>query len=289
MAGTRNKAKLDEVRDEQGRRRFHGAFTGGFSAGYYNSVGTEEGWQPRTWQSSRGSRGSAAQRPEDFMDEEDGLLGRELEAQLPYDTLGEQARRVVREEAGRQATGAAIPGIEAVDELLGTFGERWACEMTCVWVCVVPSHLTCLLFRHPTTTRAAPTGVAIGKKLLQLMGWKEGQGVGSRQTRKRRRQEGEEGEGMDDAEFLPEHLRAQAVERGLVQQGRIAFARRDVESFTLPVPKDDLYGLGFDPDKHAPEFAALREAGTCVRWDDVCVALRCIYPATPLNAVTNLA
>lgn len=30
MAGTRNKAKLDEVTDEQGRRRFHGAFTGGF-------------------------------------------------------------------------------------------------------------------------------------------------------------------------------------------------------------------------------------------------------------------
>jgi hypothetical protein len=132
MAGTRNKAKLDEVRDEQGRRRFHGAFTGGFSAGFYNSVGSKEGWQPREWQSSRGSRGggggggsgagAAVQRPEDFMDEEDGLLGRELEAQLPYDTLGEQARRLVREQAGRQAKGAAIPGIEAVDELMGTCG-----------------------------------------------------------------------------------------------------------------------------------------------------------------------
>lgn len=122
MAGTRNKAKLDEVRDEEGRRRFHGAFTGGFSAGYYNSVGSKEGWQPRAWQSSRGTRGAApAQRPEDFMDEEDGLLGRELEAQLPYDTLGEQARRLVREQAGRQAAGAAIPGIEGVDELLGAY------------------------------------------------------------------------------------------------------------------------------------------------------------------------
>ena len=29
--------------DEQGRRRFHGAFTGGFSAGYYNTVGSKEG------------------------------------------------------------------------------------------------------------------------------------------------------------------------------------------------------------------------------------------------------
>ena len=31
------------VTDEQGRRRFHGAFTGGFSAGYYNTVGSKEG------------------------------------------------------------------------------------------------------------------------------------------------------------------------------------------------------------------------------------------------------
>ena len=27
----------------KGRRRFHGAFTGGFSAGYFNTVGSEEG------------------------------------------------------------------------------------------------------------------------------------------------------------------------------------------------------------------------------------------------------
>lgn len=33
----------EQVRDEQGRRRFHGAFTGGFSAGYFNSVGSKEG------------------------------------------------------------------------------------------------------------------------------------------------------------------------------------------------------------------------------------------------------
>lgn len=32
-----------QVRDEQGRRRLHGAFTGGFSAGYFNTVGSKEG------------------------------------------------------------------------------------------------------------------------------------------------------------------------------------------------------------------------------------------------------
>ena len=37
------KEKEFYVLDKQGRRRFHGAFTGGFSAGYYNTVGTKEG------------------------------------------------------------------------------------------------------------------------------------------------------------------------------------------------------------------------------------------------------
>jgi G patch domain-containing protein 1 len=32
-----------EVTDEQGRKRFHGAFTGGFSAGYFNTVGSKVG------------------------------------------------------------------------------------------------------------------------------------------------------------------------------------------------------------------------------------------------------
>ncbi|KAF9646493.1 hypothetical protein BDM02DRAFT_3156522 [Thelephora ganbajun] len=61
-----------EVRDEKGRRRLHGAFTGGFSAGYFNTVGSKEGWTPSTFKSSRTDRAKQkAARPEDFMDEED--------------------------------------------------------------------------------------------------------------------------------------------------------------------------------------------------------------------------
>ncbi|PMD48259.1 DUF1604-domain-containing protein [Hyaloscypha variabilis F] len=65
-----------EVRDERGLKRLHGAFTGGFSAGYFNTVGSKEGWTPSTFISSRTNRKkdepkAAQQRPEDFMDEED--------------------------------------------------------------------------------------------------------------------------------------------------------------------------------------------------------------------------
>lgn len=64
------------VEDEQGRRRFHGAFTGGFSAGYYNTVDTVQGFQPKSFRSQRGADrqdGAASfdHRPEDYMDEED--------------------------------------------------------------------------------------------------------------------------------------------------------------------------------------------------------------------------
>lgn len=39
--------------DSNGKRRFHGAFTGGFSAGFWNTVGSQEGWTPKTFKSSR--------------------------------------------------------------------------------------------------------------------------------------------------------------------------------------------------------------------------------------------
>ncbi|WBW74104.1 G-patch RNA-binding protein, involved in splicing Gpl1 [Schizosaccharomyces osmophilus] len=60
------------ARDERNRKRFHGAFTGGFSAGYFNSVGSKEGWQPKAWSSSKKDRGTKTGLSlDDIMDEED--------------------------------------------------------------------------------------------------------------------------------------------------------------------------------------------------------------------------
>ena len=68
------------VTDENGKRRFHGAFTGGFSAGFFNTVDTPQGWYPTQFKSSRSARHAdtaattssvSGQRPEDFMDAED--------------------------------------------------------------------------------------------------------------------------------------------------------------------------------------------------------------------------
>ncbi|PVZ99658.1 hypothetical protein BB558_004309 [Smittium angustum] len=58
--------------DERGQKRFHGAFSGGFTAGYHNTVGSKEGWTPSTFVSSRSNRAKfREQKPEDFMDLED--------------------------------------------------------------------------------------------------------------------------------------------------------------------------------------------------------------------------
>lgn len=59
------------VTDKHGKRRFHGAFTGGFSAGFFNSVGSLEGWKPSEFKSSRGERSKVHQQlPSHYMDEE---------------------------------------------------------------------------------------------------------------------------------------------------------------------------------------------------------------------------
>ena len=48
------------------RKRFHGAFTGGFSAGYFNTVGSKEGWKPR-----EDVGGGQEQNAQDYMDDQD--------------------------------------------------------------------------------------------------------------------------------------------------------------------------------------------------------------------------
>lgn len=56
--------------DKNGLRRFHGAFEGGWSAGYYNTVGSKEGWTPRQWNSNKDSQ-KATNTIEDYVDDED--------------------------------------------------------------------------------------------------------------------------------------------------------------------------------------------------------------------------
>ncbi|KAG8221092.1 hypothetical protein J3R82DRAFT_2610 [Butyriboletus roseoflavus] len=143
-----------EVRDEKGRRRLHGAFTGGFSAGYFNSVGSKEGWTPSTFVSSRSDRAKArTARPEDFMDEED-LTELRADQKLvsehdEMDILG-----------GTQAERARKTGVDDSQKDSITLALEQA---------MLPS----------------PKDSA-GGRILKKMGWRPGQGIGPRVTWRQR-------------------------------------------------------------------------------------------------------
>lgn len=134
--------------DSDGRRRFHGAFTGGFSAGYFNTVGSKEGWTPSTFVSSRAKRfESSRQKPEDFMDDEDlgefGIAPRNVETTKLFSRE--------REGRGKRNNVPSTSGI-SLDSVM-----KYALEDLVV-----------------------PCRMSIGVRLLKKMGWKEGQGIGPR-------------------------------------------------------------------------------------------------------------
>lgn len=160
-----------EVRDEQGRRRFHGAFTGGWSAGYYNTVGSKEGWTPQTFLSTRKAKvgsskgtpsGTSAQqqRPEDFMDEED-LAELEATRQLSNKTGYEAG--VSSSDADRHAKG------DVLGDLLGLGDQRAQLDR----------------MQADTSGLVAPP-TSLGHRILTRMGWKPGTGLGPKVTPKRR-------------------------------------------------------------------------------------------------------
>ena len=211
------------MRDEKGRRRLHGAFTGGFSAGYFNTVGSKEGWAPSTFVSSRGDRAKArAARPEDFMDEED--LAEMQEGRKLVDE---------HEEMDFGGTESELKKRASAEE------EQKECVLRLL--CVAPSVLT---GRASDITAALEASLApapkdsVGARILKKMGWRLGQGVGPRLTyAQRRAQQGplapKEG---DEDEEAKKHL----------------YPRKDLPILLAP-RKDNFHGLGYVPGMRLEE------------------------------------
>ncbi|NXA06795.1 GPTC1 protein, partial [Sapayoa aenigma] len=200
------------VKDAKGRyQRFHGAFTGGFSAGYFNTVGTKEGWTPSAFVSSRQKRADRTIRgPEDFMDEEDlsefGIAPKDI---TTTDDFASKAKDRVKEKA-RQIAGAvaAIPGTSAFDDLIG------------------------------------PSKITVGVELLRKMGWKEGQGIGPRVKRKPCRQKPDPTVKIYGCALPPGLSEGSEDEEDEYQPQNVTFAPKDVMPVDL-TPKDNVHGLGY--------------------------------------------
>ncbi|NWX15305.1 GPTC1 protein, partial [Aegotheles bennettii] len=200
------------VKDAKGRyQRFHGAFTGGFSAGYFNTVGTKEGWTPSAFVSSRQKRADKTVfGPEDFMDEEDlsefGIAPKDI---TTTDDFASKAKDRIKEKA-RQIAGvvAAIPGTSAFDDLIG------------------------------------PSKITIGVELLRKMGWKEGQGIGPRVKRKPRRQKPDPTVKIYGCALPPGLSEGSEDEEDEYQPENVTFAPKDVMPVDL-TPKENVHGLGY--------------------------------------------
>ncbi|KAF5730239.1 putative RNA binding protein [Tripterygium wilfordii] len=217
-----------EVRDEEGRRRFHGAFTGGYSAGYYNTVGSKEGWTPQSFTSSRKNRAEVKQQSIlNFLDEDERA---DLEGQLgtssQFDTFGFTTAEYARKQAEKeqQSRPSAIPG-------------------------PVPAEIV------------IPVTESVGEKLLLKMGWRRGRSIKDSHANslydvRREARKAFLALSSDDA-------KAHLAESELAEDDLESFMKHTVKddvpaSQSTPLfvlnPKQDLHGLGYDPFNHAPEF-----------------------------------
>ncbi|KAF7995402.1 hypothetical protein HCN44_006509 [Aphidius gifuensis] len=205
--------------DAQGRRRFHGAFTGGFSAGYFNSVGTRDGWRPQQFKSSRSSKANnVGQRPEDFMDEEDtGEFGIAPSGIRATNDFTDHSKGTKRQRSTTNNDGP-IPGVPVLQDLL------------------------------------KPITDTVGVVLLKKMGWKPGQGVGPRvtkiqkqKTRKRNEKKKIYGCSLPNQEVETTKSCTESSEDDEDDDDdgeEILFAPDDYEPFRSN-PKDNFFGIGY--------------------------------------------
>ncbi|CAG9463502.1 unnamed protein product [Pedinophyceae sp. YPF-701] len=145
------------VTDEQGRRRFHGAFTGGFSAGYFNTVGSEAGWTPSAFVSSRGARAKVAQASvEDYYDDDELREAKKttLTARTEFDTFGDHATEAERRRTEKDvAAGRSVAATLAAEGALGAL-----------------------------LAGGSGAGEGVGAELLVKMGWRKGKGLGRKDS-----------------------------------------------------------------------------------------------------------
>ncbi|KAJ3220643.1 hypothetical protein HK099_004123 [Clydaea vesicula] len=203
-----------EVRDERGKKRLHGAFTGGFSAGYFNTVGSKEGWQPSAFVSKKDLSSEDKInskynfKPEDFMDEEDlDAFQKKNEIQI-NDKFQSSSKDTYNEK------------LQNINFLETTKNNNNHSETT-----------TKILFDKSKFKDffLGPPSLSIGVELLKKLGWREGQGIGVKKKRKEYQNDVTAAELL----FAPKEV---SIKKELLKS------------------KNDHLGLGYDPKLYAPEF-----------------------------------
>ena len=203
------------VRDVNGIRRFHGAFTGGFSAGHFNTVNTPQGWYPKQFKSSRETKAEKKnQRPEDFMDDED--LG---EFGFAAQTL--RTKSNFQRGAGAEDSEAFGSRNKRVENVLnsGGFMEQLV----------------------------KPTLSTLGERLLSSQGWKPGQGIGPKivkESKKSRMLSHIKTYGCAPASKNSSQEEEEEEDPFMDKYKEFLFAPDEIPLY-LATPKENLFGIGY--------------------------------------------
>jgi len=253
---------------QQRQRRFHGAFTGGFSAGHYNTVGSKNGWKPSDegievedekddyliQENAFGGGGSSTtstsnssrkrrrlkqlqqqQKPEDYMDDED---------------MNEWAGPTKVKDiyhAATESRASSIPSSSSNKNNKSNHGDDNAVN-DC-------SSLRKLFQSKGVNSTGINNNEPIGKQLLKVLGWRERIIQDNTSTNKISYayvpiNDGDMNDNNDkDKTTLLSCKRLKRIE--------IQLSKRKNER--IPTPKIDTYGMGYEPYKNAPEFQAHRE------------------------------
>ncbi|KAL6006939.1 hypothetical protein ACLOJK_032435 [Asimina triloba] len=228
-----------EVTDEEGRRRFHGAFTGGFSAGYYNSVGSKEGWTPQSFKSSRKNRAEVkAQSLYSFLDEDEkaefeGHLGTSMQ----FDTFGFTAAELARSQAEKEQNErpSAIPGPipdELVVPAVNSIGLS-LCEVA------TEDGMEAWTLNQGFTFQVIVCPLLIDSR---------------REARKAFLALSHDDDRPQLADSERDKSESETVtEWSAAADDFVLHTPQSTPAFVLN-PKQEMHGLGYDPFKHAPEF-----------------------------------
>ncbi len=102
-----------KARDEKGRVRWQGAFTGGFVAGYHNTCGSREGYEPCQYK-GKGGKVNRTKTVFDYMDEDDFgamVLGKNIVVKEEF-----RDRRVLGQEI---LNSVRLDGVESFEDIRG--------------------------------------------------------------------------------------------------------------------------------------------------------------------------
>ena len=202
-------------------QRFHGAFTGGFSAGYYNTVGSKDGWKPS-------EERRRDQKLEDFMDDQD------------HEDWGGPTG--VREEYNTASAPSTASGFEP-----DTFTKQ------------ANAGSTNSLQQFPLDRLFQVSHQTVGPRLLRILGWREERETGESAAYVNGDKDDTSGYTDAAAGSAAPQQKVGIEQSTVLSTKRLRKIRLQQSRTKLPHPKLDQCGLGFEPYADAPEFRQFKE------------------------------